>query len=166
MRRDFVIMGATLDPHAAFLIQRGMKTYFIRYEKQSQTAMAVAGMLAQHAAVERVHYPGLPSHRGHDLVLRQMQDFGTIVTFDLVKGADPARFCDSLQLFAISASLGSTESLVQPGQLMRPGDLSEQERQWAGVTDRTIRLSIGLEDQGDLIADLQQALQRAQTIGA
>ena len=92
----------------------------------------------------------------------QMHDFGTLVTVELAEGVDAARFCEALSYFAISASLGSTESLVQPGQLMRPRDLNEQERAWAGVTDQTVRLSIGLEDPDDLIADLQQALERTQ----
>jgi Cystathionine beta-lyases/cystathionine gamma-synthases len=87
-----------------------------------------------------------------------MKDFGSIVTFDLKEERDPVRFSDSLKFFAISASLGSVESLVQPGQLMMPRDLSEQEREWAAVTNRTIRLSIGLEDEADLLADLEQAL--------
>jgi cystathionine beta-lyase/cystathionine gamma-synthase len=161
MERDFIVLGATLDPHAAYLIQRGMKTYFLRYERQCESAARVARFLAGCERVARVHYPGLASHPGHALAARQMQDFGTIVTFDLTAGADAARFSDALKLFAISASLGSTESLVQPGQLMMPRDLNEQERGWAGVTEQTIRLSIGLEDPDDLIADLQQAFDAA-----
>ncbi len=161
MERDFVVLGATLDPNTAFLIQRGLKTYFVRIERQARSALAVAHYLEQHDAVARVRYPGLSTHPQHSLASRQMKDYGTIVTFDLKEGADPVRFADSLQLFAISASLGSVESLVQPGQLMRPRDLNEEERRWADVTDRTIRLSIGLEDETDLIADLNQALAAA-----
>jgi cystathionine beta-lyase/cystathionine gamma-synthase len=163
MHRDFVVMGATLDPHAAFLIQRGLKTYFLRYEQQAESADAIAKWLSQQSAVAHVRYPGLTSHPGHALAARQMRDFGTIVTVNLDEKIDPVRFCDALKYFAISASVGSTESLVQPGQLMRPSDLNEQEREWAGVTDRTVRLSIGLEDVEDLLGDLQQALQSAST---
>jgi cystathionine beta-lyase/cystathionine gamma-synthase len=88
-----------------------------------------------------------------------MHDFGTIVTFEIAGDRETVRkFCDALKLFSISASLGSTESLVQPGELMRPRDLNDQERVWAAVDDATIRLSIGIEDCDDLIADLTQAL--------
>jgi cystathionine beta-lyase/cystathionine gamma-synthase len=161
MERDFIVLGATLDPHAAFLIQRGLKTYFVRFERQSETALTIARFLESHPAVARVHYPGLLSHPRHALAARQMQGFGTIVTLELAQGRDPAHFADALKLFAISASLGSTESLVQPGQLMRARDLSDREQQWAAITDRTIRLSIGLEDPQDLIEDLDQALNGA-----
>ena len=160
MARDLIVLGATLDPNAAFLIQRGLRTYFVRVERQARTALAIARFLEQHDGVERVHYPGLESHPRQALAKQQMKDAGTIVTFELATGVDPARFADALQLFAISASLGSAESLVQPGQLMTPRDLNEREREWAGVTHRTIRLSIGLEDEADLIADLEQALRK------
>jgi cystathionine beta-lyase/cystathionine gamma-synthase len=158
MRTDFIILGALLDPHAAFLIQRGLKTYPLRYERQCESAGRIASFLQSHAAVANVHYPGLASHPQHALATRQMHDFGTIVTFELRQEAHASAVCEALQLFAISASLGSTESLVQPGRLMRPRDLSEAERQWAAITDATIRLSVGIEDAADLIADLQQAL--------
>jgi cystathionine beta-lyase/cystathionine gamma-synthase len=159
MKTDFIVLGATLDPHSAFLIQRGLKTYFLRYERQCANALAVAQFLAAHPKVAQVRYPGLASHPQHALARAQMHDSGTIVTFDLQPGGvAPDRFANALQLFAISASLGSTESLVQPGQLMRPRDLSETERQWAQVSDLTIRLSVGIEDAQDLTADLERAL--------
>jgi cystathionine beta-lyase/cystathionine gamma-synthase len=156
---DFIVLGATLDPHTAFLVQRGLKTYFLRYERQCQNAMRIARFLESHASVESVRYPGLESHPQHSLAVQQMRDFGTIVTFDL-KGdrAAAAKFSEALKLFAISASLGSTESLVQPGQLMRPRDLNDQERQWSEVKDNTIRLSVGVEDADDLIEDLARGL--------
>ena len=158
LQRDFIVLGATLDPNTAFLIQRGLKTYFVRIERQAGSALAIARYLEQHEKVERVYYPGLESHPQHALAARQMKDAGAVVTFELAHGVDPVRFADSLRLFAISASLGSTESLVQPGQLMMPRDLNERERKWAGITDRTIRLSIGLEEEADLLEDLEQAL--------
>jgi cystathionine beta-lyase/cystathionine gamma-synthase len=161
MQRDFVIMGATLDPHAAFLIQRGMKTYFLRYRQQASSARSIAEWLTQQSSVARTHFPGLASHPGHAVAVQQMKDFGSIITLDLAQNVDPVRFCEALRFFALSASLGSTESLVQPGQLMKPRDLNEEERGWAAVTDRTVRLSIGLEDVSDLIEDLQQALAAA-----
>ncbi len=158
MERDFIVLGATLDPSTAFLIQRGLRTYFVRFERQTRTALAIARFLEGHERVARVHYPGLGSHPQHALAARQMKDFGAVVTFELAEHVDPVRVVDALRLFAISASLGSAESLVQPGQLMMPRDLSERERQWAGVTKQTIRLSIGLEEESDLIADLARAL--------
>jgi cystathionine beta-lyase/cystathionine gamma-synthase len=161
MQRDFVVLGATLDPHAAYLIQRGLKTYFVRYEQQAKNALAIARWLAAQPTVARVHHPGLESDRGHRMAASQMHDFGTLVTMELAESIDVARFCETLSYFAISASLGSTESLVQPGQLMRPRDLNERERTWAGVSNQTVRLSVGLEDADDLIADLQQALKYA-----
>jgi cystathionine beta-lyase/cystathionine gamma-synthase len=165
MRADFVVTGATLDPHAAFLIQRGLKTYSLRYERQCENAQRIAEFLRTSAAVKAVHFPWLESHPRSALARQQMHDCGTIVTLELVgdrAGSSARTFSDSLKLFAISASLGSTESLVQPGELMRPRDLSETERAWAGVTDATIRLSIGIEDADDLIEDLQQALAASQ----
>src|SRR5690606_33438272 len=140
MERDFIVLGATLDPSTAFLIQRGLRTYFVRFERQTRTALAIARFLEGHERVARVHYPGLESHPQHALAARQMKDFGAVVTFELAEHVDPVRVVDALRLFAISASLGSAESLVQPGQLMMPRDLSERERQWAGVTKQTIRL--------------------------
>jgi cystathionine beta-lyase/cystathionine gamma-synthase len=164
MRADFIVLGATLDPHAAFLIQRGLKTYVLRYERQCANASAVAAFLEKHPAVAWVRYPGLRSHPQHELAARQMLDWGTLVSVELKsEGIDPARFANALKLFAISASLGSTESLVQPGQLMRPRDLNPAEREWAAVTDRTMRLSVGIEAVEDLLADLHQALAAAAT---
>lgn len=162
MRADFGALGATLDPHAAFLIQRGLKTYFIRYQAQSESAMRVAEFLAQHSAVERVHYPGLPSHPQHALARAQMREFGTVVTFDLKGGLEAGeRFVDALKLFALTASLGSTESLVMAPQMMRGRDLTAEQVRFSAITEGTVRLSIGLEDTDDLIEDLTQALATA-----
>ena len=162
MRKDIITLGPTLDPHASFLIQRGMRTYFLRYERQCANAAQIAAHLAQHPRVDRVFYPGLPGHPQHALAARQMSDFGTIVTFDLKGGMDHGtRFADSLELFSISASLGSTESLVMPPRLLGPKDLTAEQRVHAAIGVGTVRLSIGIEDAGDLIADLDQALNAA-----
>jgi cystathionine beta-lyase/cystathionine gamma-synthase len=159
MRTDFIVIGATLDPHTAFLIQRGLKTYALRYERQCANALEVARFLQMQPNVERVTYPGLSSHPQYQLAQRQMREGGAMLSVELKEGGvAPAAFANALKLFAISASLGSTESLVQPGQLMRPRDLNEAEQKWAAVSDRTMRLSIGVEDVEDLIADLRQAL--------
>jgi cystathionine beta-lyase/cystathionine gamma-synthase len=162
MRSDFGVLGGTLDPHAAFLILRGLKTYFVRYRTQCATAARVAQLLAAHPAVARVHYPGLPSHPQHALAARQMQEFGTVVSFDLKGGAAAARrFADTLELFALAASLGSTESLVVTPQMMSARELNADQQRISAITEGTIRLSVGLEDPEDLLADLTRALTAA-----
>jgi len=162
MRTDFGALGGTLDPHAAFLILRGLKTYFVRYTAQCASAARVAQLLAAHPAVARVHYPGLPAHPQHALAAKQMQEFGTIVTFDLKGGAGAARrFADSLELFALTPSLGSTESLIVTPQIMGGRELDAEQQRIAAITEGTIRLSIGLEEIEDLLGDLTRALAAA-----
>ena len=163
MRPDFAVLGALLDPHAAFLIQRGLKTYFVRYREQTRAAHAVAEHLARHPAVSKVHYPGLHTHPQAALVKKQMREAGTVVSFDLRKGGEAARhFSESLKLFALTASLGSTESLVMAPQLIGTRDFTAEQARQSGISPGTVRLSIGLEDVGDLIADIDQALHAAQ----
>ena len=156
-------MGATLDPGAAFLILRGLRTYALRYRRHSQSALAVAEFLSGHPRVERVHYPGLTDDPGHELASKQMDDgYGGVLSFDLRGGGERAwKFIDSLRLFVTVSSIGSTESLVAPVKLYFAGDLSEEECARAGIGDNTVRLAVGLEDPGDLIADLEQAFAAA-----
>jgi cystathionine beta-lyase/cystathionine gamma-synthase len=162
MRRDTVTLGATLDPHAAFLIQRGMRTYYLRYERQCAHALSVAEFLQRHPRVKRVFYPGLTDHPQHELARRQMTDFGTVVTFELDGGfAQCDRFADALRYFAISASLGSVESLVLPSRLLGSPEFSREQRESSLINQGTVRLSIGLEDADDLIEDVSQALEKA-----
>ena len=162
MRRDVVTLGPTLDPHAAFLIQRGMRTYCLRYERQCASAVELALFLRSHPRVERVFYPGLDTHPQHRLAKRQMSDFGTVVTLQLQGGVDEsAQFADSLRFFAFTASIGSTESLVLPGQFLAATDYTAEQRSASLVTPATVRLSIGLEDVEDLRQDLAQALEKA-----
>jgi cystathionine beta-lyase/cystathionine gamma-synthase len=138
-----------------------MKTYYLRLEAQAASAARIAAFLAGHAAIERVHYPGLAGHPRHSLAREQMHDFGSIVSFDLVGGEEAARlFTDALEFFAIAPSLGSVESLVMPAQLLRPRGLSAEQLVQSGIVDGTVRLSIGIEDTDDLIADLDAALAR------
>jgi cystathionine beta-lyase/cystathionine gamma-synthase len=162
MRKDIVSMGPTLDPHAAFLIQRGMRTYFLRYERQCSNALAVSSFLKDQRRVRRVFYPGLDGHPQHLLARRQMSDFGTVVTIELDGGFEEgARFAEALQLFSMSASVGSAESLVMPPQLLAGHDYTPEQRAASLITRGTVRLSIGLEDAADLVQDLGQALDRA-----
>jgi cystathionine beta-lyase/cystathionine gamma-synthase len=162
MRKDIASMGPTLDPHAAWLIQRGMRTYFLRYERQCLNAQIIAEFLKQHPRVKRVHYPGLAGHPQHALARKQMKDFGTIVSIELDGGFKEAgRFAECLELFSIAASVGSTESLVMPPQLLHGGEYTPTQRAQSLVGKGTVRLSIGLEDADDLKQDLSQGLQRA-----
>jgi len=159
MRTDFGTMGGTLDPHAAYLILRGLKTYFVRYQAQCASALRIAEFLAGHPAVTRVHYPGLTTHPQHELAKRQMKEFGTIVTLDLAGGlAVGGRFSESLELFALTASLGSTESLVVAPQMMGGRDFTPEQLRISLVGEGTVRLSVGLEDPDDLIEDIRRAL--------
>jgi cystathionine beta-lyase/cystathionine gamma-synthase len=162
MRKDISSMGPTLDPHAAFLIQRGMRTYFLRYERQCANALACSAFLKKHARVRQVYYPGLDTHPQHALARRQMSDFGTVVTLELEGGYEQgARFAESLQFFSISASVGSAESLVMPPQLLAGNEYTPAQRAASLITQGTVRLSIGLEDEQDLLSDLGQALDKA-----
>jgi cystathionine beta-lyase/cystathionine gamma-synthase len=162
MRKDIVSMGPTLDPHAAFLIQRGMRTYFLRYERQCANALAVSRFLRDHAMVQRVFYPGLESHPQHDLAARQMSDFGAVVSFELQGGYDEGnRFAEALALFSIAASVGSTESLVLPALLLGGQEYTPEQRAASLIGPGTVRLSVGIEDTQDLLSDLAQALDKA-----
>lgn len=162
MRKDVVSIGASLDPHAAFLIQRGMRTYFLRYERQCANALRVAQFLADDPRVVKVFYCGLESHPQHLLAKKQMSDFGTVVSFELNGGlAHGDRFADALALFAVSASLGSVESLVMPPRLLGGNELTSEQRAASLLSAGTVRLSVGIEDAEDLVLDLAQALDRA-----
>lgn len=162
MRPEFGVMGSTLDPHAAFLVQRGLKTYPLRYERSCENALAVARFLEAHPAVRRVSYPWLPSHPQHALARAQMGEGGGVVTFDLHGGVAAAdRFAAAAKLFLLAASLGSTESLLLPPQMLQARDLKGEQREWAGMGEGTIRLSVGIEAIEDLLADLEQALTSA-----
>ena len=159
VKRDAWHFGAALDPEVADRFSRGMKTYFLRYEKQCANALLVARALDSDPRATNVRYPGLESHPGHALARAQMKDFGAMIAFDLPGGSAAVHeFFGKLKLFILAASLGSTESLVAPGLDFYATDLSEDERATAGVTDGTVRLSIGTEAPEDLIEDLRQAL--------
>jgi cystathionine beta-lyase/cystathionine gamma-synthase len=154
-----VNMGSTLDPGAAFLIARGLKTYFMRYRQHSASAQAIAEFLAKRTEVAKVFYPGLPSDPGHALARKQMSEFGGVLSFDLDADKEQTwAFIDELELFTTTASLGSTESLVAPVKLYLGTDLTAEEQTVAQIKDSTVRLAVGLEHVDDLIADIDQAL--------
>jgi methionine-gamma-lyase len=159
VRANMIQMGGSMDPEAAFLLIRGMKTLEVRIARQCKTAMAVAKFLAKHPKVARVHYPGLPSHPDHNLAKRQMRDFGAMMAFDLKGGLNAARrFCDRVRVFLMAASLGGVESLVVLPIFTSHYKMSTEELRAAGVEPGTVRVSVGLEDPEDLIEDLRQAL--------
>jgi cystathionine beta-lyase/cystathionine gamma-synthase len=159
MRDDFTRLGPTLDPHAAYLILRGLKTYFVRWDCQCRNAAHVAEFLASHPAVSKVRYPGLASDPGHALAARQMDSFGTMVTFDLAAGIEAGtHFAEALELFELTSSLGSTESLVVPPAMQQPRGYTAEQRTWSDIGPGTVRLSVGIEDPDDLVDDLRQAL--------
>jgi cystathionine beta-lyase/cystathionine gamma-synthase len=144
----------------AYSILRGMRTYFLRYERHCRNAQALAEYLESRPEVADVFYPGLPSHPAHALAAQQMHDFGGVLSFTL-EGADEQRtwaFIDALELHVTASSLGSTDSLAAPVELYFASDLSEEERARAGITQATVRLAVGIEHIDDLIADVDQAL--------
>jgi cystathionine beta-lyase/cystathionine gamma-synthase len=154
-----VNFGATLDPGASYLILRGLKTYYLRFERHSENALKLAEFLSAHPRVEQVFYPGLPEDPGHALAARQMSDYGGVLSFNL--SADKRQtlaFIDALKLFTTTSSLGSAESLVAPVKLYWGNDLDAAELSRAGIKDSTVRLAVGLEHAEDLIEDLDQAL--------
>ena len=141
------------------VIVRGLKTYFVRWDCQCRNAMRVAEFLQSHPAVAKVRYPGLPADPGHALAARQMDGFGSLVTFDLRAGTEAGtRFAEALRLFAIAASLGSTESQVDAPAMQQPRGYTPEQVAWSDIGPGTVRLSVGIEDPDDLVEDLRQAL--------
>jgi len=159
VRQRVIYLGGSMDPSAAFLLIRGLKTLELRVRRQCATAMAVARFLERHPKVARVHYPGLASHPSHRLARRQMSGFGGMLAFE-PKGGLPAarRFCDRTRIFMLAASLGGVESLIVLPEYTSHYKMSAKELAAAGIGPGTVRVSVGLEDAADLIADLKQAL--------
>ncbi len=156
----FLELASPMDPHSASLALRGLKTYELRYQKQSENALKVATFLGGCQKVGSLRYPGLESHPDHESAKKQQRDFGSVIffDFDLEDSQSFDRFFESLSLFSISASLGSVDSLVVPADLFYGASLTPVEKKAVGLTPFSVRLSIGLEDPRDLIADLKQAL--------
>ena len=151
-------VGAVPSPFDCWLLLRGIKTLALRVERQSNNAMELANALERNKAVVRVHYPGLASHPGHSVAARQMRMFGGMVSFEVADEATALRTLERLELFALAESLGAVESLAEHPAQMTHASMPLAERQRAGVGDGLIRLSVGVEDVADLIADLESAL--------
>lgn len=159
IREMMICLGGSMDPDPAYLLVRGLKTLEIRVRRQCESAMAVARFLKQHPKIARVHYPGLASHPDHRLAKRQMTGFGGMLAFDLKGGLSAARrFCDRAKIFLLAASLGGVESLIVLPIYTSHYRMGTDELRAAGVAPGTVRMSIGLEDPADLLADLKQAL--------
>jgi methionine-gamma-lyase len=166
-RRDLVrravhtmrILGPVLDPFAAWLLVRGMRTLGVRMERHNQNAQRLAEFLAAHPRVERVHYPGLPSHPHHDVARRQMRGYGGMLSFEVHGGFEAGVRCvEALRVASLAVSLGGHETLVTHPASTSSVGIPREDRERAGITDGLIRVSVGLEDADDLIADFDQAL--------
>jgi cystathionine gamma-synthase len=155
------IMGGVIDPHAAYLLLRGLKTLALRVQRANHNAERLASFLEHHHAVERVHYPGLQSHPDHEVALAQMSGFGGVVSFQIRGNLESAsKFIDALRIPYIAPSLGGTESLVEQPTVISYWDQSAEERAKLGIADNLIRYACGVEDAEDLLADIEQALDR------
>ena len=153
-------VGAVPGPMDCFLILRGIKTLAVRMDRHQENARRIADYLCGHDRVERVYYPGLPEHPGHELAARQMDGFGGMLSFTLVGGnvADANALASRTRICVLAESLGGVESLIEVPVTMTHGAVPLEERRTAGLSDGLIRLSVGIEDVEDLIADLDQAL--------
>jgi len=159
LRKAVGIFGGCTDPHTAYLLLRGMKTLGLRMARHNENAQRVAEMLQSHAGVRRVWYPGLETHPDHAVAARTMSGFGGVVSFELEADLEGTiRFVDACRIPYIAPSLGGTESLIEMPVLMSYWDQPRSERLRLGITDSLVRLSCGIEDGDDLVADLEQAL--------
>jgi len=155
------VVGMVTDPHTVYFLLRGLKTFELRMQRHNENGQAVAEFLARHPRIERVYYPGLASHPYYEVAKRTMRGFGGLVTF-LVKGAgdrETSRVVDAVRIPRIGPSLGGAESLIEQPIHMSYHDFTPEQRQAVGIPDNMIRLSCGIENAEDLIADLKQALE-------
>ena len=150
--------GGVLGPFDAYLVLRGIKTLALRMERHSANALAIARYLEAHPRVERVYYPGLPTHPQHALAARQMSGFGGIVCFEVKGDGGAAAFLNRLKLFALAESLGAVESLAGQPATMSHSSVPADQRRQMGIADNLVRLSVGVEAEQDLLADVEQAL--------
>lgn len=151
--------GGILGPHDSYLVLRGIKTLALRVQRHSENGMAVARYLESHPAVDKVIYPGLESHPQYELAKAQMKDFGGMVSFTFKSGKqeDAVKFLEQVKVFTLAESLGGVESLANHPALMTHASIPAEKRAELGITDDLVRLSVGIEDAEDLIADLERA---------
>jgi methionine-gamma-lyase len=159
LRTMMVTLGVNMDPHQAYLVNRGVKTLSLRVERAQENAMAIARWLEAHPKVEWIRYVGLPSHPQHDLVKRQMSGFGSMISFELKGGYEAGRnLMDNVRLATLAVSLGGVETLIEHPASMTHAGMTQADRLEGGITDGLVRYSVGIEDVADLIADLEQAI--------
>ncbi len=153
------VLGGVLDPHTAFLLDRGVRTLGVRVRQQNQTAQAVAECLEAHPRIERVWYPGLASHPDHEVAVEQMKGFGGVVSFEVAGDLHTTgKFIDATRIPYIAPSLGGVESLIEQPALMSYYEKTTEERLALGIKDNLVRFAVGIEDTEDILADLEQAL--------
>jgi cystathionine gamma-synthase len=155
------MVGSLASPFTAYMLIRGLKTFAVRMRHQNASGQRIAEFLEAHPKVDRVWYPGLPSHPAHLIAKKVMRGFGSLISFT-IKGSliDASRVVDACEIPYLAPSLGGPESLIEQPALMSYYDKSPEERQALGIRENLIRLSIGLESADDLVADLGQALDR------
>ena len=158
-------IGVTGAPFDSFMTLRGLRTLHARMRSHGENATRVAELLSTHPAVAKVYYPGLTTHRGHEIAKRQQQGYGAMVSFELAGTLENAKaFLHGVHLFSLAESLGGVESLVAHPASMTHAAMDEAARLRAGITDTLVRLSIGIEDGNDLVADLRAGLDAAQSV--
>jgi methionine-gamma-lyase len=161
LRPIMVTLGFNMDPHQAYLVIRGVKTLSIRIDRAQESAMKLAAYLENHPKVAWVKYPGLASHPQHELAKRQMDGFGSMISFELKGGLEAGRvMMNSVQMAILAVSLGGVETLIQHPASMTHSKVTAEGKLKAGITDGLVRYSVGIEDVDDLMADLEQALQK------
>jgi methionine-gamma-lyase len=161
IRHSMVYMGCNMDPTQAFMVLRGVKTLAIRIDRAQENAAKVAAFLQGHPKVEWIKYPGLTSHPQYELAISQMKGFGSMMSFGLKGGYEAGRkLMDQVQLALLAVSLGGVETLIQHPASMTHAAVSHQNKIEAGITDDLVRFSVGIEDVEDIIADLDQALEK------
>lgn len=159
LRSMMITLGCNMDPHQAYMVIRGIKTLGIRIERSQESAMKIARFLENHPKVEWVKYPGLESHPQHELAKKQMDGFGSMISFSLKGGLEAGKLLmDNVKLCILAVSLGGVETLIQHPASMTHSKVSPDAKIKAGITDGLVRFSVGIEDAEDLIADLNQAL--------
>ena len=153
--------GAVLGPQEAYYIIRGLKTFEIRMERHCKNARTTVDFLNKHPKVEKVYYPGLETHPGYEIAKKQMKDFGAMISFELKGGFEAGKtLLNNLKLCSLAVSLGDTETLIQHPASMTHSPYTKEEREVAGITDGLVRLSVGLENVEDIIADLEYGLEK------
>jgi len=163
LRKTMVTLGFNMDPHQAYLVMRGLKTLKLRIEKAQENAMKIAAYLEKHPKVAWVKYPGLPSHPQYALVQKQMRGPGSMISFELKGGYNAGvQLMNNVKLIILAVSLGGVESLIQHPASMTHASVSAEAKKAAFITDGLVRLSVGIEDVDDLIADLEQALAKVE----